>query len=170
MFECCLVLWHLNVTALPLWLEVKILQVLYAWLASLKLVISCSRDYHWNTLWEPHGRSKMTNWTMLWKETSKAYAERRLLNKKLFLSKINAPVLIYGGRFAQCSNIAARALSQDWYYRLRSGTLNQSSPRVNTLLFTKQSAAQSKLHTLEQQCDTQIGREFLKCACDSSVW
>lgn len=37
MFECCLVLWHLYVAALPLQLGVKILQVRYAWLASLKI-------------------------------------------------------------------------------------------------------------------------------------
>lgn len=158
MFECCLVLWHLYVAALPLWLGVKILQVLYAWLASLKigyrLLTSLPLKYTARIPWKI--KDDKLDYALNGK-SSKRTQGNPCLTRNAPGQRFNLPMQsLWPKTLAVQYNCATRPLSHDKDYWPRSGTSDPNGPRDNVALFHGTTSNTTKLHILEQQHCSQI--------------
>lgn len=171
MFECCLVLWHLYVAALPLWLGVKILQVLYAWLASLKigyrLHTSLPLKYAVRIPWKI--KDDKLDYALNGK-SSKRTQGNPCLTRNSPGQRFNLPTLSLWPKIRTTQhNCATRALSHDKDYWPRSGTSDLNGPRNKVALFHRTTSNRTKLHILEQQHRSQIIREVW-CVLVMALW
>lgn len=165
MFECCLVLWHLYVAALPLWLGVKILQVLYAWLASLKigyrLLTSLPLKYTARIPWKI--KDDKLDYALNGK-SSKSTQGNPCLTRNSPSQRFNLPMLNPWPKIR-----ATRALSHDKDYWPGSQTLDPNGPRDNVALFHRTTSNTTELHILEQQHRSQIIWEVW-CVLVMALW